>query len=186
MFINLLLLTLLSLTLISCVPATPVSTEQLMEPSVETQAPATQHLPTEEPVQAEISPTELPPTEVLEIACTKLLTPQDNVELSAAGKVTFAWEPVADADLYLLNFNLPAGDNVEFKTDETAKDRYMEAFGMSGEFEWSVVTLDVKGNEIYTSFPFSFIKPETPKNGNSGKGGNNDNQCPPWGCSTTD
>jgi hypothetical protein len=102
--------------------------------------------------------------------CTKLISPENGSNVPAVGKVTFAWEPVVDADSYLLNFTLPNGTIVTFETDETTKDRYMEAFGISGEFEWNVAALDVNGNEICISETVLFKKPATSNQNNGDVG----------------
>jgi hypothetical protein len=84
------------------------------------------------------------------------------------GKVTFSWEPVNGADSYLLQFTLPTGNMVTFATDEVTKDRYMEAFGMNGEFQWNVVAFDVSGKEICASMPSNFTKADKERNDDEG------------------
>ena len=178
-------LLLLTLLLASCTPEMPAIEPPTESAPIQTEAPATEApIETQEP-----SPTEPPPTEepVLsevegpDIVCAKLISPENGLELPAVGKVTFAWEPVDGADSYLLQFTLPKGAIITFETDETTVGRYMEAFGMSGEFEWNVAAFNVNGNEICTSIPFNFTKPAISKN----KSGESSGECRlgvDWGC----
>ncbi|GAB4424084.1 MAG: hypothetical protein Kow002_13640 [Anaerolineales bacterium] len=108
-------------------------------------------------------------------ACTTLLTPEEGTTLPAVGKVTFSWEPVPGAESYILRFILPNDKIVEFETAKTTLDRYMEAFGMSGEFEWNVIAFDMDENEICVSERLLFTKPSKPSNGSGGNGNRNDN-----------
>jgi len=102
----------------------PTESRVMEEPAstvlIETEASAA----TEEPIETqEPIETEPPQTEPPELACATLLNPEKGVELPAVGKVTFSWEPVADASLYILKFTLPTKGIVEFETDEVTKDR---------------------------------------------------------------
>jgi len=89
----------------------------------------------------------------------ELLYPENAVEVPAVGKVTFEWTALEGADVYLLTFTLPPDDEVIFETDGTTRDRYMEAFGMAGEFEWNVSALNADGLELCQSDFFTFTKP---------------------------
>lgn len=183
------LLLLLTLLLAGCVPTTPTETDPHVPSGDEGPAdelPTPTETLTLEPVEPDApipTPTETPtPTPTATpFVCAKLFSPENGLELPAVGKVTFAWEPVEGADSYLLNFTLPNGTLVTFETDETTKDRYMEAFGMSGAFEWNVAAFDVYGNKICASVPFSFKKSASTKNSNSGDGGQAPEEPPPSG-----
>ena len=70
-----------------------------------------------------------------------------------------------------MKFTLPGGTVVEFETDETTKDRYMESFGVGGEFEWNVIAFDVVGSEICISESALFTKPSSGNNNGDGGGG---------------
>jgi len=179
-------LLLLVLILSACISDVP-ETEQQTESPIQTQAPETEIPVTEEPVETEVPvttelpPTEPPPTE--EPVCAKLLTPADGLEVPAVGKVTFSWKPIEGADSYILRFTLPSGNIVEFETDEAAKDRYMEAFEMGGEFEWNVIVYNLNGDEICISESALFTKPALNSSNGDEKDGNNGNlgEGPPGG-----
>ena len=161
--------------LTACVPDVPETEIPSTEVPVETHAPNTQEpIETEEPIPTELPPTEPLPTEEPEKVCAKLLSPADGIEVPAVGIVTFEWEPVDGAENYILKFTLPGGAIVEFETDETTKDRYMEAFGVSGEFEWNVIAFDLNGSEICISEIALFTKPTVGNNSGGGDGGSDD------------
>jgi hypothetical protein len=146
----------LALLLSACMPASQQDAEA-DSPAAEQQPEETPTLNSVEPVEPDV------PT------ATTTPTPADGRELPAVGKVTFTWEPVEGADSYILRFTFPTGDIEDFETDETAKDRYIEAFGMSGEFRWNVTALDVNRNEICVSETALFSKNAI---ANSSNGGN--------------
>lgn len=95
------------------------------------------------------------------LSCPTLLTPLNNAELPALGKVTFSWDPVDKADIYVLNLILPSGQTVSFETDQTFRGQYMEAFPAAGTYQWSVIayTQDKKRNELCSSILATFSKP---------------------------
>jgi hypothetical protein len=110
-----------------------------------------------------------------------LLTPEDDAELPAVGKVTFKWTALEGADSYLLTFTLPSGETVDFEIDGTTRDRYMEAFAGSGEYQWNVTALAADGNQICSSDFFAFTTPASPANAPQGDGGSGGSSggCPP-------
>ena len=69
----------------------------------------------QEPIETEVPPTKIPPTEKPEPVCATLLTPENGLEVPAVGKVTFAWEPVEGVDSYIFRFTLPTDDIVNSK-----------------------------------------------------------------------
>lgn len=85
--------------------------------------------------------------------------------------MTFSWTPMDEAGLYHLNITRPTGNIVTFETDGTTRDRYMEAFGRAGEFQWIVAALNANGDKICSSDFFTFTKPQTPVNAPQGDGG---------------
>ena len=130
-------------------------------------------LATEEPVLSEV---EGP------LACVELLAPLDLAKLPAVGKVTFEWSEIEGADTYNLNFTLPSGDIVTFETDGTTRDRYMEGFGMAGEFEWNVTALN-NGEGICRSDFFTFSKLLMHAKDSTGTNSNESGCVPsPFGC----
>ena len=164
------LLLIIGILLSSCAPATPTQESEVVNDVVTeepaTEAPETQEpVITEEPVSIE-SPTEEPvatelPTEVPTeppLACVTLLTPINGVEIPPVGKVTFSWTPIDEAGKYVLNIILPTGDVVPFETDQTFRDRYMEAFVAGGEYQWHVIAQGTDGSEICVSESATFDK----------------------------
>ena len=173
----------LTLLLAGCVPATPTVTDPPAEDN-----PTPTETPTLEPLEPDAAiftatptSTTTPTATATSFVCARLISPENGLELPAVGKVTFAWEPVEGADSYLLNFTLPNGTIVTFETDETTKDLYMEAFGMSGEFEWNVTALDINENEICISEAALFTKPAIANNSNGNNGGQAPEEPPPGG-----
>jgi hypothetical protein len=134
-----------------------------------TEAPVIQEsVVTEEPVATE-PPTEAPPTEP-PLACVTLLTPVNGVNIPPVGKVTFSWTSMGEAGSYVLNIILPSGETVSFETDQTFRDRYMEAFVAGGEYQWQVIAQDTDGSEICVSEVASFDKPVYKNSKNDGGG----------------
>jgi len=183
------LLLLFALLFSACTPEIPTTEPPADEipTQTETPAPSGNEEPSEKPSEVQEppapgkdagTPTETPTPTATPFVCAKLISPENGLELPAVGKVTFAWESIAGAVSYLLNFTLPTGDIVTFETDETNKDRYMEAFGMSGEFEWNVAALNVNKNEVCISETALFTKPAKTNNSNGGNGGS-EGGCPP-------
>ena len=119
-----------------------------------TQEPAV--VVTEEPV-ATVTPTAAPTETAL--ACVVLLAPENGADLPVTGKVTFSWTPTDGAEGYVLNFILPSGQTVSFETDQTTRNRYMEAFVAGGEYQWQVVAYSADGSELCVSEVFVFDKP---------------------------
>jgi hypothetical protein len=115
---------------------------------------------TEEPV-ATATPTEAlteTPT-ATPLACVALLAPENGADLPVTGKVTFSWTAMDGAERYVLNFILPSGQTVSFETDQTSRNRYMEAFVAGGEYQWQVAAHRADGREVCVSEVFVFDKP---------------------------
>ena len=153
--------------------------------------------PAAEPAQVEIAPeveevapeptaTFTPEPEVVVVeekqVCLDLLTPLDKADLPADGKVVFSWTANEEAESYSLNFIFPDGLTLNFTTDETSKNRYMDGFSMhpaysqSGEHQWNVTALNAAGEEICQSDFFTFTKPVvgSTSQDNGGGGDNGD------------
>ncbi len=180
------ILVLVSILLVtSCAPETPTQESQVDVIEVATEAPVTEapivqeSVTTEEPVATE-EPTEVP-TET-PIACVTLLSPVDGVEIPPVGKVTFSWTPMDEVGKYILNIILPSGNVVPFETDQTFRDRYMEAFTDGGEYQWQVVAQGKDGNKICVSEIAKFDKaaynPSKNNGGGSDDGGSNNGSGP--------
>ena len=102
--------------------------------------------------------------------CVSQLTPENGAHLPVTGKVAFAWTAMSEAESYTLHIILPSGQIASFETDQTFRDRYLEAFVSGGEYQWQVTARSSDGNEICTSDFFVFDKPayekyEKPKDG---------------------
>ncbi|MBT7188623.1 MAG: hypothetical protein HN916_00370 [Anaerolineae bacterium] len=154
------------------VDAVPEAEEVVPEPTATfTPESAENDTPAEEEVAA---PEE---TEEKTEQCLELLTPLDKADLPAEGKVVFSWTAHDSAESYSLNFIFPDGLTLEFATNETTKNRYMDGFSMhpaynqSGEHQWNVTALNAAGEEICQSDFFTFTKPQTPENKPQGDGG---------------
>lgn len=95
------------------------------------------------------------------ISCPTLLTPLNGAEVPAIGKLTFSWNPVDKATIYVLNIIQPSGQTVSFETHQTFRGQYMEAFPTGGSYQWSVIayTQDRKRSEICRSILSTFSKP---------------------------
>ena len=166
----------IGLLLASCTPETPTQEGQVDIVEVATEAPVTEIPATQEPVFTEEPIATESPTEVLTEAppaCVALLTPANGVEIPPVGKVTFSWTPMDEAGKYVLNIILPSGEIVPFETDQTFRDRYMEAFITGGEYQWQVIAQDANGSKICVSEIFFFDKP-TYGNKKDGDGGGDD------------
>ena len=173
------LLLIIGILFSSCAPATPTQESEVVNDVVAeqpaTESPETQEpVITEEPVATEL-PTEAPTEPPL--ACVTLLTPIDGVEIPPVGKVTFSWTPIDEAGKYVLNIILPSGNIVPFETDQTFRDRYMEAFVAGGEYQWQVIAQDANGSEICISEVATFEKPayQQPSSNTGGDDGGNGN-----------
>ena len=114
------------------------------------------------------------PSPTSTLACVILLAPVKGADLPLTGKVTFSWTPMNEAESYVLNIILPSGETISFETDQTFRDRYMEAFVAGGEYQWQVIAQDKNGSEVCVSEVSTFDKPayEKPKD-NNGNDGNN-------------
>ena len=189
-------LVVIGILLTSCTAQT--ATQEIKDAPEEhaTQAPSMQEpIVTEEFVTfvSTETPTEAPTEPPL--ACVTLLAPENGVDLSITGKVTFSWTPIDEAGSYVLNFILPSGATVSFETDQTSRDRFMEAFTPGGQYQWQVIVRGAGGSDICVSEVFTFSKPayeqpQKPKgDGNDDGNGNGDNNgggsdgcTDPFGC----
>ncbi len=161
-------------------------TPEVVESEPEEVAPETE----EEPAETSEASTEAEEEE-LEEHCLDLLEPLDLADLPPEGKVVFTWTAHPDAESYSLNFVFPDGLELNFTTNETTLNRYMDGFSMhpaytqSGEHQWNVSALNAAGEELCQSDFFTFTKPATgtsQKNNDSGGGDSSSEECPPWGC----
>jgi len=77
-----------------------------------------------------------------------------------------------EAGKYVLNIILPSGEIVPFKSDQTFRDQYMEAFVVGGEYQWQVIAQSADGSEICVSEIATFDKSayEKPKGAGNGNG----------------
>jgi hypothetical protein len=140
-------------------------------PDVKTHQPAS---PNDESGELDVAtPTDIPTEPPL--TCVTLLAPVNGADLPLTGKVTFSWTPLNEAGTYVLNIILPSGETLSFETDQTFRDRYMEAFVAGGKYQWQVIAQGADGSDICVSEVSTFDKPayEKPKGGgNDGNGGN--------------
>ncbi len=181
-------LTTLAITLLLLLSACELTPTPTLEEEPEPQ-PTETFTPEPEPAQADTAPEVEEPAEEPEpeptatftptpIPCVELLTPLDFADLPAEGKVVFTWTAHPDADTYSLNFVFPDGLTLNFLTDETTKNRYMDGFSMhpaynqSGEHQWNVSALNAASEELCQSDFFTFIKPAS-NSGSQGDGGEN-------------
>lgn len=100
-----------------------------------------------------ITPTQTP------FRCAALLSPANEAQIPAIGRITFAWEPIRNASFYVLNITLPSGATFTLETDQTSRDQYMEAFPAGGQYQWNVIVQDRKKSEICSSEVATFSKP---------------------------
>jgi hypothetical protein len=165
--------TLALIILTSCTPTATPTPAPIDTPAQVTEPPVAAEPATQEPVVPEapiVTDTPIPTS--LPLACVTLLTPKNGADLPSTGKVTFSWTPMDEANFYLLNIILPSGEIVTFKTDQTFRDRYMEAFTAGGEYQWQVTAQGADGNKICISETFAFDKSAYQKpNGSGGDGG---------------
>lgn len=148
----------LTLLLSACMPENPATEAPTEEIAIETKAAVVteESVAMEEPIEIE-APTE--PTTEEPLICVELLTPENAIEVPAVGKVTFEWTALEGADTYLLTFTPPNDEIITFETDDTTRDRYMEAFVQNGEYQWTVTALAGDRNQICSSDFFIFTKP---------------------------
>jgi hypothetical protein len=168
---KLIILLLLSLLLTSCEIETSTQDIEVVTEAPSTEVPATEVTVEQESIETE-PPTEAPTEPPL--ACVTLLAPLDGVDIPPVGKVTFSWTPMDEAGMYILNIILPSGEIVYFETDQTFRDRYMEAFVAGGDYQWKVIVQDIDGSEICVSEVASFDKPAYEKPKASGNNGSDD------------
>ncbi len=194
---KLIVLTIILLMILSACEITPTPTpDQEAKPE-----PTKTFTPEPEPAQADTAPEAQEPTPEptatftpTPIPCVELLTPLDLADLPPAGKVVFSWETHPEADSYSLNFIFPDGLTLNFTTDETTMNRYMDGFSMhpaynqSGEHQWNVTALNAAGEALCQSDFLTFTKaiseiaPESaPQGDGDGGGGAGDDEKPGGG-----
>ena len=110
--------------------------------------------------------------------CVVLLSPEEGSEVPIGSKVTFTWTPLDGANTYQLNLILPSGETVTLETVRTSRDRYLEAYKQSGEYQWSVTALNADRQPICSSETLSITKLQTTDNGTKGCGSRG--LCPDW------
>lgn len=155
---NILIVVIIAILLTSCAPKMPAPEIEVTN-DVPTELPVTEVTMTQELlVTAEPTATKTP-TKVPD--CMALLTPRNDAEIPAIGKVTFSWNPVNAASFYVLDLILPSGTTVSFETKQTFRNQYMEAFSAGGTYQWKVTafTQDRKRNAICSSELATFNKP---------------------------
>jgi hypothetical protein len=82
-----------------------------------------------------------------------------------------------------LNIVLPSGEIVLFETDQTFRDRYMEAFVAGGEYQWHVIAQEIDESAICISEVATFDKPAYEKSKFGGVSSRGSGGCTdPWGC----
>lgn len=173
---KLIILLALLLGLVSCLPM-PTPTEESPQPTATSTPKSVQVEAAPEAKKEEPAPTATFTLIPEALSCIELLTPEDKTELPAEGKVTFSWTALDEAALYSLNFIFPDGLTLEFETNETTKNRYMEAFSMhpaytqDGKHQWNVTALNAAGEEICISDIFVFTKPQSDGDSGDGNGG---------------
>jgi len=150
------------------VTATPSPAPTPTSTSTDTPQPTPTNTPTPTPTET-ATPTPIP--------CFKLLTPENETNLPATGKVIFTWEPMPGAAGYRLEFILPNGVLVPFEVTDTRYARYIESFPMGGVFTWRVSAFDPNGVLLCITAPFSFSKPEPERRGEDDSGGADDDCC---------
>lgn len=162
---NVLIVVIIAILFTSCtsgMPTQEIQVTSVVTADVPTEVSFTKAAVTQEPVLTQkliatetptIAPSKTPP------GCVTLLTPPNDAQIPAMGKVTFSWDPINKAPFYVLNIILPAGETVSFETKQTFRDQYMEAFPAAGNYQWRVIAQDRKHNEICSSESAAFSKP---------------------------
>jgi len=180
---KLIILSTLLLGILACGVTTPTpSPEPAAEPAQVDVAPEVEEVAPEP--TATFTPEPEPQEETIEEkpSCIELLTPLDKADLPAEGKVVFSWTAHDSAESYSLNFVFPDGLMLNFATNETTINRYMDGFSMhpaynqSGEHQWNITALNAAGEEICQSEFITFTKPAL---GNAPQGDSGVGQPPP-------
>ncbi len=130
---------------------------------VSVRPPETIPLPTSSPASTQVPipttteqprPTAAPTSTALN--CPRLLTPADGAKLNALDRVTFSWEPMPEAASYWLEIRLPTGQLASFQTTGASRDQYLEAFNVSGKYQWQVTAVGHASELLCTSEAFTF------------------------------
>mgnify|MGYP001033711962 CR=1 FL=1 len=102
----------------------------------------------------------LTPT-VTPIACSSLISPEDNAEFEYQGKIPFEWTEQPQATSYQLEIFLPDGyvdESFNEILEATTFQRWLESLPVAGEYQWQITALLDAENPICTSELFSFTK----------------------------
>ena len=116
--------------------------------------------------QATEPPTEVPTLEVASpsaeasSACFKVVQPEAGASLPKQGKVNFEWEAQPGAEKYVITFVDQNGNKSVIETTNTSEERYIEVLPAGGEYSWFVTSYGADGNEICSTQPSSFSKPQ--------------------------
>ncbi|MBN2387460.1 MAG: FecR domain-containing protein [Anaerolineales bacterium] len=101
----------------------------------------------------------VPPAEP---ACTlQLLSPANGADLPESGAVTFTWNPQEGAGSYLVTFTSSGGAMNSFSATGSSLTRYIESLPTAGAYSWQVTALDAYGQEICSTGPSTFSKPQS-------------------------
>lgn len=95
-------------------------------------------------------------------SCFTILQPPSGAKLPPQGVVKFEWSEQPGAAKYLVKFINASGKTIMFETSGTKLEQYIEGFvPQEGQVSWSVTALDENGNEICTTDPVTFSKPDS-------------------------
>jgi len=119
-------------------------------------------------------------------SCSELLTPENDGEVVAFGKLIFTWEAVPNAASYILEMTMPNGSTASFKTKETKITRYAESTPSGGKYQWQITAYNTSNELICATDLFNYTKPEyvvIPRDGPESGPGAGPTCVPPTGCS---
>jgi len=95
-------------------------------------------------------------------SCFGITEPGAGAGLPHQGKVKFAWESQPGAAKYVIKFTNVNGKVILFETSDTNIEQYVEGFlPQAGEVSWSVTALNETGEEICSTEPTTFTKPDS-------------------------
>jgi hypothetical protein len=84
------------------------------------------------------------------------LNPTDNATVPASGPFDFHWTPFEGASSYVISIGPAGWYPTNFPTTGTTLTRYMETFPSSPSYEWSIAALNVSGQQICATGPYTF------------------------------
>lgn len=118
--------------------------------------PTSTSTPTASPTPVSV----IPPADTSS-ACFKIVKPGSGTIFTVnKGKVTFEWTSQDGAGYYVVSISDAQGGTETLDTTETSMTKYIEIFPDGGSYEWSVTAYKENGEEICTTKPASFSKPE--------------------------